>query len=148
MNANPYEHDDANDARRQAQAEAAERQGLPPGGDPAIDRYRLVMRALRMPLALDLPAGFAAQVAARIVPAEERNALEDGLLSLLLLGIGITGLAYLQPVLASVLESMHVSLPTVPWPLLGAAGAAVAVAWLVDRGATLWKQHHQHAFHS
>jgi hypothetical protein len=59
-----------------------------------------------------------------------------------LLGIGITGLVYLQPVLATVLESMHVSVPRVPWPLLVAAGAAVAVAWLVDRGATHWKQHH------
>jgi len=130
------------EASLQAQAEAAERQGLPHGANPAVDRYRLVLRALRAPLAIDLPADFAARVARRIAPPEERHALEDGLLRLLLLGIGITGLFYLQPVLATVLDSMHVSLPRVPWPLLVAAAAAVAVAWLVDRGATHWKQQH------
>jgi hypothetical protein len=142
MNGHEWDEDYSREAQLQAQADAAERQGLPPGGDPAVDRYRLVVRALRTPLAIELPADFAAQLARRIALPEERHSLEDGLLSLLLLGIGITGLAYLQPVLASVLEGMHVSLPRVPWPLLVAASAAVAVAWLVDRSATLWKQQH------
>ena len=138
-------HEIEREARLQAMAEAAERQGLPAGADPAVDGYRLVMRALRMPLAHALPADFAARVARRVALPEERHALEDGLLSLLLLGVGITGLVYLQPVMAGVLASMHVDLPRVPWPLLVAAAAAVSVAWLVDRGATHWKHHHHDA---
>jgi hypothetical protein len=136
------EFDVEREARLQAEAEAAERQGLPAGASPTVDRYRLVLRALRQPLDMQLPAGFAAQVAARIAHPEERASVEDWLTSLVLLAVGVTGLAYLQPVMASVLASMHVSLPPVPWPLLGAAGAAVIVAWAVDRGATQWKQHH------
>lgn len=135
-------HESERDARLQAQAEAAERAGLAPGGNAAVDRYRLVLRALRQPLDAQLPPGFAAQVAARIAHPEERSSLEDGLLSLLLLGVGAAGLFYLQPVMASVLAGMHVTLPQVPWHLLATAGAAVALAWLVDRVATQWKQQH------
>lgn len=133
---------DERDARLQAQAEAAERAGLPAGGNAAVDRYRLVMRALRQPTDAQLPAGFAAQVAARIAHPEERSAFEDWLVSVALLAVGIAGLTYLQPVMATVLAGMHVSLPQVPWHLLAAAAAAVAVAWLVDRGASRWKQDH------
>lgn len=135
-------YDIEREAALQARAEAAERQGLPPGEGAAVDRYRLVLRALRQPLAAQLPAGFAAQVAARIAHPEDKASVEDWLISLVLLAVGVTGLAYLQPVMASVLASMHVSLPRVPWPLLAAAGAALAVAWAVDRGAAQWKHHH------
>lgn len=135
-------HDIDHEARLQAKAEAAERAGAPPGGNAAVDRYRLVLRALREPLAQQLPAGFAAQVARRITLPEERSSLEDWLTSVALLGVGITGLAFMQPVMASVLASMHVALPPVPWHLLGVAAAAVAMAWLVDRAATRWKHSH------
>jgi hypothetical protein len=135
---------DERDARLQAQAEAAERAGLGASGNAGVDRYRLVLRALRQPLEAQLPAGFAAQVAARVAHPEERTAFEDWLVSVALLALGVTGLFYLQPVMATVLAGVHVSLPPVPWHLLAAAAAAVAVAWLVDRGASRWKQDHAH----
>jgi hypothetical protein len=135
------------DARLQAQAELAERQGLPAGGHPAVDRYRLVMRALRQPLAVQLPADFAARVAAKIAFPEERSSFEDWAISLLLLGVGVAGLFYVQPLLAGVMDALQIAmpaLPDVPWPLLGAAAASLAVAWVVDQGASRWKRDHGH----
>lgn len=128
------------DARLQAEAERAERMGLPPGGSAAVDRYRLVMRALRQPLAVQLPADFAARMAARIVMPDERGSLDDWLVSVLLLAVGVAGLVYLQPVMAQVLASVHFAMPKVPWPLLAAGGIAVGVAWAVDRGAAQLKR--------
>ena len=65
MNANDS-HQQARDRdmRLQAEADRAEREALAPGGDPRVDRYRLVVRALRRPLQPQLPADFAARVAA------------------------------------------------------------------------------------
>jgi hypothetical protein len=128
--------------RRQAEAEAAERRQLPPGGDPAVDEYRLVIRALRQPLPEALPADFAARVARRLRFAEERGSLEDWLVTVLMLGLAGAGLVYLLPVLARVAGRLHVDLPTLPWPLLGAAALAVACAWVVDRGASHWRDGH------
>lgn len=128
------------DARLQDVAERAERQGLAAGGDAAVDRYRLVMRALRRPLAVQLPADFAARVAARIVLPEERGSVEDWLVSIVLLGVGVAGLFYLQPVMAGVLASVHFALPKVPWPLLVAGAIAIGVAWAVDHGAAHLKR--------
>ena len=133
-------HELEQQARLQAQAEQAERQHLPAGGDPAIDRYRLVLRALRQPLALQLPGDFAARVSARMVLPEESNSLEDWLTTLLMLAMAMAGLFYVQPVMASVLSQLHLRLPGVPWPLLGAAALSVAVAWALDRGATSWRR--------
>jgi len=128
------------DARLQDAAERAERLGLAPGANPAVDRYRLVMRAMRQPLAAQLPADFAARIAARIVLPEERGSVEDWLVSVLLLAVGVAGLLYLQPVMADVLASMHFALPKVPWPLLVASGIAVAVALAVDWGVAQLKR--------
>ena len=128
------------DARLQAEAERAERNGLAPGANAGVDRYRLVMRALRQPLAVQLPADFAARVSARIVLPEERGSVEDWLVSVLLLAVGVAGLLYLQPVMAEVLASMNFRLPTVPWPLLLAGGVAMSVAWAVDQGAARFKR--------
>ena len=50
----------------QEQALRAERLGLDPRGDDALLRYRMVMRALRQPLHDNLPADFAAHVAAQV----------------------------------------------------------------------------------
>ncbi len=128
------------DARLQDAAERAERLGLAPGADAAVDRYRMVLRALRQPLAVQLPADFAARMSARIVLPEERGSAEDWLVSVLLFAVGGSGLFYLQPVMAEVLASMNFRLPSVPWPLVLAGGIAIAVAWAVDRGAAQFKR--------
>jgi hypothetical protein len=134
----------SNDERLQSEAERAERMGSPPGANPAVDRYRLVMRALRHPLPAQLPADFAVRLAARVVQPEAHGGIEDWLVSLVLLGVGVAGLAYLQPVMASVLESVHFRLPGVPWPLLVGAIVAIGVAWVVDRGADQFKRTQAH----
>jgi hypothetical protein len=132
------------DERLQAEAERAERLGLASGANAAVDRYRLVMRALRQPLPAQLPADFAVRLARRIVQPEERGSIEDWLVSIVLFGVGVAGLFYLQPVMASVLESVHFTLPRVPWSLLVAVGIAIGVAWAVDRGAAQFKRTHVH----
>jgi len=128
-------------ARLQAQAELAERQQLPPSGDPALDRYRLVIRALNQPVAAQLPADFAARIAARVGFSEERSSLEDWLMTGLMLVLAVSGLFYMRPVMASILDQFHFQLPSLPWPLLGATVVSVAVAWALDRGAF---GHHHH----
>ena len=132
-------HQDGHDARLQDDAERAERLGLPAGADPAVDRYRLVMRALRQPLAAQLPAGFATRLAARVVQPEERGSREDWLVSIALFCVGAAGLFYLQPVMAAVLAGMHFNLPRVPWPLLAGGAVAIGVAWALDRGAARFR---------
>jgi hypothetical protein len=127
-------------ARLQAQAELAERQQLPASGDPGLDSYRLVIRALRQPLATQLPANFAAQVAARVGFSEERSSLDDWLMTGLMLVLAVTGLFYIRPVMAGIIGQFHFQLPSLPWPLLGAAAVSVAVAWALDRGAL--SRHH------
>ncbi len=139
---NDFEQSNSHDAQLQVQAQQAEQMGLPPGVNPGVDRYRLVLRALRMPLAEQLPADFARRVAAKLVQPEEHGSVEDFLTSLGLLGMGIVALAYMQPVMASVMESMHYKLPSVPVPLLVAGGIGIAVAWLLDRGVTMRKHAH------
>lgn len=136
-------------ARLQALAEQAERQGLAPGGDVEVDRHRLVLRALRQPPAARLPADFAARVAARAMYAEDGQRLEDGLMNLLLLGLALAALFYLWPTLGVVLAQLPLGLPAqdglpdLPWPLLLAGAASLALAWLIDllaaqrRGASL-----------
>ena len=127
-------------ARLQLLAEQAEKLALPPGSDAGVESYRQVMRALRQPPAYQLPANFAAQIAARVGGSEENSRVEDWLMSLLLLGLAATGIIYAQPVLASVFAQLNLKLPEVPWPLLLAAGASIAVAWAVDRAASGWRQ--------
>jgi hypothetical protein len=60
----------------QERALREERDGAPTGDDPALADYRTVARALRTPLAIDLPSDFAAQVSAR---AAARHAAEGRL---------------------------------------------------------------------
>lgn len=121
-------------ARLQAQAELAERQQLPASGDASLDRYRLVLRALRQPPAVQLPVDFARRVATRVESAEEKGSLEDWLVTLLLLGMAVVGFIYVQPVLAGVLGQLQFEVPALPWSWLAAAAASVGVAWAVDRG--------------
>jgi hypothetical protein len=128
-------------ARLQAQAEHAERQRLPASGDAELDSYRLVIRALRQPLKARLPADFAARMAERITLPEEKSSLEDWLVTALLFGMAVAGLIYMQPVMATVVSRLQFEppgLPTLPWPLLGATIASIAIAWALDRGAAGW----------
>ncbi len=138
-------HDNEREARLQAEAEAAERQQLPPGPNPAVNEYRLVMRALRQPPSESLPMDFAARVARRVLFAEERGSFEDWMVTALMLVMAAAGLIYLLPMLSRVVASFDVQLPTLPWPMLAATAAAVGLAWLVDQGATVWRQQHPHA---
>lgn len=120
------------DVRLQALAEQAEREGLP-AGDPRVDRHRLVLRALRQPLPLDLPQDFAARVMARIVLAEERGGLEDWLTSGLLLLMAIAGLVVVQPYVGAIAANFSFSLPVLPWPMLLGSAACIATVMAVDR---------------
>lgn len=133
-------------ARLQAQAEQAERQRLPASGDAELDAYRLVIRALRQPLAAQLPADFAAGMARRVELPEEKSSLEDWLVTALLFGMAVGGLIYMRPVMAAVVSRLQFdlpSLPTLPWPLLGATVASIAIAWALDRGAAGWFSAHR-----
>lgn len=123
------------EARRQAAALEAERLGLPPG-DPLLDRERLLLRALRREPQPALPVDFARRVAARAERRPHRAGVEDWLMTLLLGGLGIGGLYYLQPYLLPVLRTLHFELPAVPWPMVIATVMALGVAWAVDQGAT------------
>lgn len=132
-------HDSDAQARLQAQAEIAERQDLPAGRDPQVDQYRLVIRALRQPPTEQLPADFAARIAARVQLTEDGSSIEDWMVTALLLTMAIVGLVYVQPVMATVIDRLHFKLPTLPWPLLVAAAVSLALAWAVDRGASAWR---------
>lgn len=137
--------DQNKEARLQAAAEQAERLRQPASGDAALDRHRLVLRALRQEPAERLPADFAARVAARARRREDKGSVEDWLMTLLMLALGVTGLVYVQPVVAGVMQRLHVELPSLPWPWLVATLAGVAVAWLVDRGASRFESGHSPA---
>jgi hypothetical protein len=127
-------HERERDERLQAEAEAAERLQLPPGGNAVVNEYRLVMRALRQPIADGLPADFAARVARRMMFAEERGSFEDWMISVLMLLMAAVGLYFIQPLLADVAAMFQLPLPALPWPLLGAAALAIVVAWAIDQG--------------
>ena len=123
------------ETRLQAAAEQAERLAQPAGIDPEVELHRLVIRALGRPTALQLPADFAARVAARVRYGEDKGSVEDWVMTLLMGVLGVVGLVYLQPVLASALQRVHIELPPLPWPMLAATAIALVVAWVVDRGA-------------
>ena len=133
---NTHESEADRDARLQRAALEAERLGLPPG-DPVLDRERLLLRALRAEPPAALPADFAARVAQRAERVATRAGPEDWMMTLLLGGLGIGALVYLQPFLLGVLRTLdlRVALPTLPWPMLVATAVAIGVAWAVDQGA-------------
>jgi hypothetical protein len=137
-------HEIEREARLQEQAELAERQGSPAGADPGLDSYRLVIRALRQPLPAQLPADFAALVAKRLFVPEEKGSLEDWLVTLLMLAMAVSGVIYVRPLMADIASRLHFTLPTLPWPLLGAAIVSVVLAWAVDRGAQNWRHGGRH----
>lgn len=122
------------EARLQAAAEEAERLGLPAGKDPELDRHRLVLRALRQEPEQQLSANFARAMAVLAARREQKSAPEDWLMTALLGALGIGSLVYLAPFTVKVLGALHLGLPQLPWPMLAATVAAIAVAGAVDQG--------------
>ncbi len=132
MNANDHE------MSLQDQAERAEREGLAAGSDPRVDRYRLVVRALRQPLEPQLPADFAARVA--IAMQRDGDGFEDVMVSLLLLAMGVGALFFLGPVLVNAARTVvDVSLPPLPWRQAAMAAICIAAVWAMERG---WMRAH------
>ena len=122
------------DMQLQEEAERAEREQLAPGGDPRVDRYRMIVRALRQPLESQLPEDFAMRVAAKAM-RRGGNTLEDALVGGLLLAMGAFALLFIGPVLAkSAHEIVSVAAPSLPWHLLATAAACIGVVWAIDRG--------------
>ncbi len=123
------------EARAQAEAERAEREGLPSGVDARVDRYRLVVRALRQPLSPQLPQDFAARVAALAERRGRGDGFEEWLVVLLLFVMGIVGLAFVGPTLVNAFHAVAaVAPPHLPWRqlMLGAVGIGIVAA--IDRG--------------
>ncbi|HEV2608136.1 MAG TPA: hypothetical protein VGT79_09150 [Xanthomonadaceae bacterium] len=130
MNANDQ------DMRLQAEAERAEREGLPTGRDPRVDRYRLIMRALRQPLEPQLPADFDTDVA-ELALRRDGDGFEDLLVSLLLLAMGIGALLFVGPSLAKMTQAMiSITLPPLPWHQVVMAAICIGVVWAIDQGWT------------
>ena len=121
-------------ARLQAAAEQAEHLGLPTGTDPELDRYRLVIRALRQEPQAQLSANFARGMAVLAARRDRSAAPEDWLMTALMGVLGIAGLAYMLPFMAKVMGEMHLDLPRLPWPMVIGTGVAIVVAWAVDQG--------------
>ena len=117
--------------RLQAAAEQAERDGRP-AGDPDVDAYRLVIRAVRQALMPGLPEDFARRVVLRTSPSSDNASLEDGMVTLLLLGMALGGGAYFLPRFWPLLSTLPVTLPALSWPLLLAAAVGLGVAWAID----------------
>lgn len=126
------------EARLQAAAEQAERDGLP-AGEAGVDAYRLVIRAVRQAPMPGLPEDFARRVAARVSPAGDKASFEDGMVTLLLLGMALGGGGYFLPrfwpLIASLVSLPTINMPAVSWPLLAATAVGLGLAWAIDR---LW----------
>jgi hypothetical protein len=139
MNTNDLDHRDLDqDWRLQAEAERAEREHAAAGGDPRLDRYRLIVRALRQPLQMQLPADFAARVVAMAEQREQSDGFEDWLVVLLLLAMAIGGLLFVGPTLANVAHTMvGISMPSLPWHQLVMAMLCIGIVWALDRIVTL-----------
>ncbi len=129
------------DIRAQNEAERAECGQVATNGDPRVDRYRLIVRALRQPLHPQLPADFAARVAAAAEQSEHVDGLEDWLVIGLLLAMGIGGLLFVGPTLANIARTMvSVSLPPLPWHQLVMAALCIGIVWAIDSG---WMRMHR-----
>jgi hypothetical protein len=125
------------EARAQAEAERAERANAPAGGDPRVDRYRLIVRALRRPLPPQLPANFAVRVAAAAAHAEQDDGFEDWLVGLLMFGLGLGALFFVVPVLANFVHGMvSIQLPAMPWHQFAVALICIGIVWAIDSGWT------------
>ena len=138
-------HPSHDELELQLRAEQAERTQAA-SGDPRVDRYRLVLRALRRPLAVELESDFAATVVQRVAQRERQSALEDGIVTVMLLLLGFGGAAFAYPYLAPLIAQMGSSValadgvlgqvPTLladlPWPTLIGATLCIGGVALFD----------------
>jgi anti-sigma factor RsiW len=127
MNREPHDERMEREWALQERAARAERLGLDESSDPALQRYRTVMRALRQPLDENLPADFASTVA---MEARRRAAGDTrlelylswallGVLVGMLIGVAVRYASSWKPLLPLVLSQ--------PW-LLALAGVLVLLA--------------------
>lgn len=129
MNPNELEQQE----KLQNEAERAERERLP-AGDPQVDAYRLVWRALRQPLPVSLPADFAQQLTRRLQMRDEAAAVEQWLTNLLMLTMAVAAAFFALPPLAASLAPVlrATSAQPMPWSLMLIALLAMAAVWLAD----------------
>jgi hypothetical protein len=134
------EKDIERDARAQAEAVRAEHAGLPAGGDARVDRYRLIVRALREPVLPELPAGFAARVAARLERAPAGGGFEERVTGILVSMLGIVALVFAGPICFDALRILLATVLATPaLQSIAAAGVCIGAVWLLDRG---WSRSH------
>ena len=114
-------------------AERAEREHLP-AGDPQVDAYRLVWRALKQPLPVSLPADFAQQVLRKLQAREEAAGLEQWLTNILLVMMAVAAAIFGLPPLAATLARVlrATAAQPMPWSLMFVAALAMAAVWLAD----------------
>ena len=114
-------------------AERAERERLP-AGDPQVDAYRLIWRALKQPLPISLPADFAQQVASKLQAREESAGLEQWLTNILLVTMAVGAGIFALPPLAATLAPMlrATAAQPMPWSLIFVAALGMAAVWLTD----------------
>jgi len=127
--------DEARERQAQLAAERAEREHLPPGGDPEVERYRLIVRALREPVAPGLPEDFAARVAAQAEAAASRPGFEarlTGVLMWVLLIVGVLFAGRLCVEALQVVAAWFVEIPAMR--ILVFAGLCIGAAWALDLG--------------
>jgi hypothetical protein len=124
-----------------------ERDGSPTGDDPAVVDYRRVVRALRAPLAVDLPPDFAAQVAARVAArhaAESR--LEQVLTHALLGALALAAVVVSMQYGGSWLRDGLALLPSGRWDLGLQWGLAVmaclGLSWSMEQWRRRTTPHH------
>jgi hypothetical protein len=117
----------------QAAAERAEQQGAP-AGDPQVDAYRLVLRALKQPLPVALPADFAQQVVRKLQLREEAAGLEEWLTTILLVTMAVAAAFFALPPLAAALAPVlrATAAQPLPWSLIFVAAMGMAAVWLMD----------------
>ncbi len=135
------------EAQWQRQAEQAEQGHSNAKDDPQVDRYRLVLRALRQPVGPQLPADFAARLQQQVIDSNRRAALEDGLVTLLMAIMVAVGLVVAYPYLASLIDQLRGNLPVaesllgmtdgaltnVPWKSILGSALAIAGVLLIER---------------
>jgi hypothetical protein len=120
--------------RLQGLAEAAERSGAATSADADIEAYRRVIRAAARPLDVALPAGFAAGIAARVEAPADVGLLERLGPGIGLVVIGAVGIMSSGRLLLDAGRLVgELGVDRLPWPMLTAAGLALAAVGLWDR---------------
>ena len=136
MNTNGPDQDNS-DREMRLQAEAERARALRtccPRRDPQVDRYRLIVRAMRQPLEPQLPDDFAARVA-NLATRRAGSGLEDFLVTALLLVMGAVALLFIGPALAKAAQMVvGVQRLPLPWHPLATAVVCIGLVWMIDSG--------------